>query len=649
MADQSLTMYLKAEDRASSKVRSIGQQINAEMETMQRAAFAASHSGRELEERDLDGHFTRVKAKYQAVAENLRKAESSILEKQFAAWQGGETAKSLKLDPAKLETDLAANLQLQARNALLLTEIAKTETAARMQMAQKAAQQEVAIQKSAQEALAKDLQNIQRITFDATHTARERDLRDAGEYFSKLLDKHRGNKDMEVQIATAKTARVAEIERRYAAGEEAGGRAGGFRLGGFTRVIGALAAVHAAAGLVAGMMAKIRAEGDLAIATASGSAEAITRAQLKMLDAQGQMLTAIPLIGSAIKAMTDSWGDRAGIEKALANIQQIEGRITQLHAYRLKLAEELAIAEATGRGETPGQIAAIQLGFRPEERKTRIAEAWAVQQSAAQAAADAELKVQQARQKFADAEAIRRQAEMETGGAIPPSRKLRERLTAAEAIHAELKAKQEKARADYEAIARDEKRLALSQQQTVEGIRQLEVIKRRGDLERFFGEQEDARIADEEALEKTVAAARAKYEESVREEWAELERVKKIKQEIADQEMTFRETILRAAGKTEEAEELAITRKYDALRRDFRGDLSLLNAAERAEMLAIKKPAGALEGLEGLQVRAERFIRPAQDPAVEQLAVLKEMRDWLAKIAQKEGVLLARLDSFGGL
>jgi hypothetical protein len=128
---------------------------------------------------------------------------------------------------------------------------------------------------------------------------------------------------------------------------------------GLSLATGAVVACRVAAGL----FAKNAADAKLKQVELVGSTQDVLDAQLEVNDAVANMATAIPFIGTSIKKALDTFSDRAGIEQAIAGIDQLHTETTKYYTDMQKLIQDTAILKAATEGKSETEILAMKLKF----------------------------------------------------------------------------------------------------------------------------------------------------------------------------------------------------------------------------------------------------------------------------------------------
>lgn len=163
----------------------------------------------------------------------------------------------------------------------------------------------------------------------------------------------------------------------------------------FLGTAAAVGAVRVAMGATAVALASTHQQ----MANLRGDAEGVLKAQLASDDAVGNMVAGIPLIGSSIKSAMDTFGDRAGIEKSIANIQEVKQAILGMEQYSRKLSRETALEKARLSGASEGDMLRMNLAYRAEDQKDDLEKMRAARTKAVQELADQEERVRQANER----------------------------------------------------------------------------------------------------------------------------------------------------------------------------------------------------------------------------------------------------------
>lgn len=165
-------------------------------------------------------------------------------------------------------------------------------------------------------------------------------------------------------------------------------------------LVGGMAMIHTAAGTAQGLLQKTYAEADLTKALAGDSAAAMVKAELAVMDANGKMIESLPLVGGAIRQITDAFGDRRGIEAMLKNMEEAEKGVVHLHETQRKLAQETALEAARLAKAPESEVARIRGAFASEELQKLLNKLKAERAVASQAADDAKKPSEDARKAY---------------------------------------------------------------------------------------------------------------------------------------------------------------------------------------------------------------------------------------------------------
>ncbi len=225
------------------------------------------------------------------------------------------------------------------------------------------------------EQYSRDAETLDRKHWDATHTARERDLRRAQEYFTAMRQKYFGDSAMRAKVAAAEQARMEEIERAHAMKSP-------LRSAAMLRSSVAGAAVIAGAGLASGMMAYQRA--DAAARTAS-TADGAVSAILQRERAKEELLSFVPVLGDVYRKIVQAVGGSEGWERLKGHIAQAKADFQALSGAAEKAMQQAALSSAAAFRMLPSAVQAIRDRMASDERARGLERAAEQRQSAERA------------------------------------------------------------------------------------------------------------------------------------------------------------------------------------------------------------------------------------------------------------------------
>lgn len=295
---------------------------------------------------------------------------------------------------------------------------------------------------------AKDRESLDRQIFNASASARDRELRSVTEHFGRLRQQYQGNADMIRKINQAQIAEVERIDREQDNQKFTKGRMKAM-LGGFVAA--------ELIGVGSGLAGIARAQENLSLRQGQGP-EATLEAMVKLREAQAGLLESVPILGSIWKqAMADG---TAEMQHALVFVKELR---QQTEEWRKSAKETVRAAELAGAqllGFTGSDQAEIAARNAREDRAGKLGDA---NSALSRAAMDPALQ----RGIFeTDADRKRRKT---AEAAVASARNARDRLEAANA----------------EADAADQKRVA--EMRRVEGRTFAESLAGMRDESRFGG------------------------------------------------------------------------------------------------------------------------------------------------------------------
>lgn len=129
----------------------------------------------------------------------------------------------------------------------------------------------------------------------------------------------------------------------------------------FARFTSAAVAVRMGFEVASAAVVAHSAKTKLAEAQISGSASRIMEAQLGVRDAWMQVVSAVPLIGPAIRRGMEAFGDTAEIEKAIASIREVEAATKRAAITAEDWGRKAAIAMAEATGQPKEEVARLRL------------------------------------------------------------------------------------------------------------------------------------------------------------------------------------------------------------------------------------------------------------------------------------------------
>ncbi len=226
-----------------------------------------------------------------------------------------------------------------------------------------------------QQQYSRDAETLDRKRWDATHTARERDIRNAQEYFTRMRQKYAEDAAMRDRITSAEQARLTEIERAHAMKSP-------LRTAAMLRSSAAGAAVIAGAGLASGMMAYHRA--DTAARNASG-AEGAVGAIINREQAKEELLSFVPVLGEVYRKIVQAVGGREGWEQLKGHIAQAKADFRDLSAAAAKATQQAALSAAAAFRMLPADVQALKDQMAADERGRGLERAAEQRQSAERA------------------------------------------------------------------------------------------------------------------------------------------------------------------------------------------------------------------------------------------------------------------------
>lgn len=251
---------------------------------------------------------------------------------------------------------------------------------------------------------------------------------------------------------------IAKSEKR-ASNEEGGGHESRFmrRMG---HLAGGLAVVEAGVVATESMIASVKAESEIAIATAQGSAIGVLTAQKKAIDAHEEIAGKIPFIGGAIKSVMSVWSDKGPIEAAIRNIEALEKKVEESAAYRKKIERDTSVIVAEAEGKSAAEIAAVKKQQADEDRRDKLKDLTQTSRSLAQQLSDAQNNPKRLElQSYID-------TQRGYGGDTSRLRKAQDELDAYNAVAIDLAKKKASVDADIQAV-----KVAGEKQTKAEGIK----------------------------------------------------------------------------------------------------------------------------------------------------------------------------------
>jgi hypothetical protein len=106
-------------------------------------------------------------------------------------------------------------------------------------------------------------------------------------------------------------------------------------------------------------------------AIATGDANKILSAQMKVQDAWGQLALGVPILGSAIKGAVDYFGDRAAHEQFMKNVLEDTRAVEQMHKEIERMNEDAEVRAAKAAGKPESEILKIK-GERESKRSVEF-------------------------------------------------------------------------------------------------------------------------------------------------------------------------------------------------------------------------------------------------------------------------------------
>jgi len=280
MATSSLDIAIRADDQASGKLAAITRSMTSDLEAAQKTAFDLSHSAREREERDVQQHYAKLRALYQQRIQQNLKGEAHAQGRMTKALETLDLGSGDEYQRA--EKELLAIRALRAKNSEVLIAIDKAEAA-----------QRAAIQKKADNQRASDVDALNTRIFNATHSAKDREIAVVKERSRKLLDQYKHDAEMRRKITDAEEAEIGEIRKRY--GNNLLGKIG--RLGG--RAAGPLAIIAVGTDIV------LNTEDARNKRVAATTAEQGVEARIAGMELYGKTMAHIPVIGGFLQRLSD--------------------------------------------------------------------------------------------------------------------------------------------------------------------------------------------------------------------------------------------------------------------------------------------------------------------------------------------------------
>jgi len=364
MADESKGLELIV--RARNEVGVSMTRLNADLEKMQAETYRLNHSARETERHDVDLHFEGLRARHESQQKLLTEITKKSADERAAIetrartlgrpYSTGEEEQLGKL--AKRGEQIAA---METKLGEVRAAAAEKETAQRRVQADKESEQDterlVAAEKYAdaesasqeryvreqmdrigevREAEAAEWNNrlvdadkfaqAERETaertkadkvrlagemYDATHTARQNEIRSAMEHFSQMKQLHLEDGEWRTKVAEAARAKVAQINKRYDEQEEGGGAVMRGLMRAATRILGVTTAVRVGIGTAGYLMGVSETARNL---QDSGGGDSL-RLILQQRQAARQVAWQIPIVGFTIAQLMKNMSDDYSVEK----------------------------------------------------------------------------------------------------------------------------------------------------------------------------------------------------------------------------------------------------------------------------------------------------------------------------------------------